>query len=51
MQGSMRIDSHVKILMCISRIQRQKGQQFLISAIMYVLELDLAVESASHQYE
>ena len=55
--GSMRIDAHVKILMRISRIQRQKKIIIpcLISpsiyAVMHVLDLDLAVEWASHQCE
>ena len=55
--GSMRIDAHVKILMRINHKQRQKKTiiPYLISpsiyAVMHVLELDLAVESASHQYE
>ena len=54
---SMRIDAHVKILMRISRIQRQKKIIIpcLISpsiyAVMHVLDLDLAVEWASHQCE
>ena len=31
--ASMRIAAHVKILMCISHIQRQKNQQFFISSL------------------
>ena len=42
---------HVKILMRISHIQRQKRQQQQFLILMYVLKMDLAVESASHQYE
>ena len=48
---------HVKILMRISRIQRQKKTIIpclippSIYALMHVLDLDLAVEWASHQCE
>ena len=50
-------DAHVKILMRISRIQRQKKTIIpclippSIYAVMHVLDLDLAVEWASHQCE
>ena len=50
-------DAHVKILMRISHIQRQKKTIIpwlippAIYAVMHVLDLDLAVERASHQCE